>query len=773
MEPSQVLRGSVVDRAAALAVTALIGAGAVSFLSGRAVAAAAAAPRDADCAAAPTIVAAPEGGPVACDTTFVTTVIATSDCPMTYSWEIGPCSGTGGDTFPLADIPNLVAGSSTATLTLFPPAVSMFAGCPIRAVVSGGSLSTASEPFFITLTGALITQHPASVIVCPPQATSFTIVAEGTELEYQWFKKCPGSYKTPIVGATSPTLSSSAPPFWSPTADDCGCEVFCRVSKTGCSKTDSLPAKIGCCESVHPPTATSLWLSLDETAGSVAMNAASPFHAVALPTEGGPTILTNGYSRAARSFDGINDWMRVPNHPEIDVSTGDFTIDAWVKFEGPAFGTSMIVDKRVDHFHTGVHGYSLFVDDGHIGAAIGDGAQTSWHVAGAAGTVPIGSWAHIAVTLDRDSPTGVRLYVNGVLAGTFDPRSHPGSLSNASALAVGAASPAPARFFRGSIDEVSFARRALSAAEVAAIASAKSVGRSRHYCQPAEGSTFCSGSATAPVTVWVFNPTPVPMPISSASFTWATGEGCVGNVPSPLPPMPLGSAPTIGAWSRAPISVLAPKPSSMTGLHQVGCFEAIVAPKVGAAFDGVGVVVHRPDLLCGACAECETPIVLEPGVLGTIEMGVGIESSKGALVPYRVEARGHDSLPSPSLAINGMLPGQPLEGLLWIPGGYTEMLSIDFSFVLPQALGITSIILSTDLDGDGAFEPAARATALCEIPGPSPDVNHDGVVDGTDISIILGLWFTDGSDGTDLIIDGIVDGADLTVVLGSWGPVGP
>lgn len=48
------------------------------------------------------------------------------------------------------------------------------------------------------------------------------------------------------------------------------------------------------------------------------------------------------------------------------------------------------------------------------------------------------------------------------------------------------------------------------------------------------------------------------------------------------------------------------------------------------------------------------------------------------------------------------------------------------------------------------------------------DVNGDSIVNGIDISLILGFW--GGSDrAADLNGDGIVSGADLTIALGDWG----
>ncbi len=59
---------------------------------------------------------------------------------------------------------------------------------------------------------------------------------------------------------------------------------------------------------------------------------------------------------------------------------------------------------------------------------------------------------------------------------------------------------------------------------------------------------------------------------------------------------------------------------------------------------------------------------------------------------------------------------------------------------------------------------------LCPCAG---DISGNGAVDGIDLSVLLGLWGTDGTGGkfpADITDDGVVDGADLAAVLGGWGP---
>jgi len=43
----------------------------------------------------------------------------------------------------------------------------------------------------------------------------------------------------------------------------------------------------------------------------------------------GPARIVTGKFGAALSFDGINDWVTVPDSPSLDLTTG-MTLDAWI-----------------------------------------------------------------------------------------------------------------------------------------------------------------------------------------------------------------------------------------------------------------------------------------------------------------------------------------------------------------------------------------------------------------------------------------------------------
>jgi hypothetical protein len=72
---------------------------------------------------------------------------------------------------------------------------------------------------------------------------------------------------------------------------------------------------------------------------------------------------------------------------------------------------------------------------------------------------------------------------------------------------------------------------------------------------------------------------------------------------------------------------------------------------------------------------------------------------------------------------------------------------------------------------DGTFEDT-NENGVPDPCDPCPgDVNDSGIVNGTDIAIILGAWGTSGGKfpRSDTDGNGIVDAADLAVVLGGWG----
>jgi hypothetical protein len=64
------------------------------------------------------------------------------------------------------------------------------------------------------------------------------------------------------------------------------------------------------------------------------------------------------------------------------------------------------------------------------------------------------------------------------------------------------------------------------------------------------------------------------------------------------------------------------------------------------------------------------------------------------------------------------------------------------------------------IDGEAGCEPCTA------------DLDKDGVVSASDLSILLGAWGSSPNHPADFNNDGVVDAIDLAAMLGAWGPCG-
>jgi hypothetical protein len=96
-------------------------------------------------------------------------------------------------------------------------------------------------------------------------------------------------------------------------------------------------------------------------------------------------------------------------------------------------------------------------------------------------------------------------------------------------------------------------------------------------------------------------------------------------------------------------------------------------------------------------------------------------------------------------------------------------------------------VSTVDCDGNGALDLCEILSGsgsdannndvldVCEEGGCSADFNANGVVDGTDLAVVLAAWgpCAGASCAADINRDGSVNGLDLTALLAAWGPCGP
>lgn len=178
----------------------------------------------------------------------------------------------------------------------------------------------------------------------------------------------------------------------------------------------------------------------------------------------GATFTTgrDGTSFSALEFDGIDDFVQLPNESAFDLT--EFTIiiwlrldslepvDGWIISKGPLYGNFTIMVTGSDAQYWA--GYASYVHVTQGG---------NWSSVASQEPLPIGEFFCLAISLDSSS---FRSYINGQLARSAGNVSPP--LLNDSPVYVGAGGYYDvSEYFRGIIDEVQIYSRVLSDSEIA------------------------------------------------------------------------------------------------------------------------------------------------------------------------------------------------------------------------------------------------------------------------------------------------------------------
>jgi hypothetical protein len=230
---------------------------------------------------------------------------------------------------------------------------------------------------------------------------------------------------------------------------------------------------------VPTPDGLTHWYPLDETSGSIANEIIFGGNAFEI---NGPAHVP-GKVAGGLNFNGVNQWAGVfppSNSPQL--GTGDFTIDTWISIPTSSLvGTQVFLDGR----NFAPRGYAMFLFNGKLALQLGDLLPPpngySNYIAPTQGGLANPGWHFVAATVRRITNGGT-LWVDGVPLLTFTPRL--GNLSNNAPLWIGRHHPNAyanlTSYFRGSLDEIEFFRRALTPTQVLSIYNAGAGGK----CKP-------------------------------------------------------------------------------------------------------------------------------------------------------------------------------------------------------------------------------------------------------------------------------------------------
>ena len=219
--------------------------------------------------------------------------------------------------------------------------------------------------------------------------------------------------------------------------------------------------------------------TLDETTGtSVADSIGGPAGTlVNAPTS--TTGKVNG--GAARSFNGTNQYISVPDSPALQSPTTEISVAAWV-YSKRNTTTETILEKPNS---SGWGSYELSMDGNGIYFVVESLATGSYHYWKTTSRPSLNAWHHIAATWKKGTnpSTDAQVFVDGIAqtlmplcpfvsAGTpCTPSQHAvTSIGYASQpLSIGRMNSTPGYYLYGSIDDVRIYNRALSSLEVGAL----------------------------------------------------------------------------------------------------------------------------------------------------------------------------------------------------------------------------------------------------------------------------------------------------------------
>lgn len=224
----------------------------------------------------------------------------------------------------------------------------------------------------------------------------------------------------------------------------------------------------------------------------------------------GAVWVDSKFGKALR-FDGTNNsYVNCGNSESLNLDTGDFTIEAWIKNEGSLDHTEKfydIVSKKARN-NCYYAGFQLWLRGGKgtrnqtgVEFRINNGKQENdLVICPKQNVIPLltnGSWRHLVCTVARKG--NVTFYIDGVSKDGDSISAMHGSLNNDLNLCIGSDSSEHGHNFKGLIDEVRIYKRVLSAEEVKQQYMANASDFFLHSAQKANIPPVIDGNLTDPI----------------------------------------------------------------------------------------------------------------------------------------------------------------------------------------------------------------------------------------------------------------------------------
>ena len=537
-----------------------------------------------------------------------------------------------------------------------------------------------------------------------------------------------------------------------------------------------------CPECVRAPEGMVAWWMMDEEAGVTSSVDVVGNHNVT--HNGGVIPGVSGAVQNGLLLDGISGHLRTPDAAPLNFESGDdFTLMGWIKADGGASGTRILFSKF--NLNGSPVGWSLgLLNDNRLSLLMRDQSGGSV-LASSTSPVPADRWVHVAVSIDRDSPTGIRFYINGSGEGTADPTSAADDLVNSSPLYLGALEDPNglSRFFDGGLDEMIIVDFPMSSDSIMKIAEAGCGGFCRQRFHVTRFTPFCDGATQTVAAITIFNDLDEARSFE-LFFDGVPANGTDCDIDGPVTFVADTQNPIeVPALGQREIKVTITKPQGMVEDAESGCWRGILK-EAGRVED----LEIRRGFVIQSNSICVEPLGLPMGVqaipIGEItpfEFAVHNTTPDPYELMWKIRAVDSVSgIPNELLRLNMEEPGDPVLGMINIQGNGTELVTVDAEWMFTRNLQssstkgkVTDVIMYED---PGKIEPdqglgskggEATERSLQTDCDPS-DVDCDGDVDVDDLLELLSNYgdCEDPADCPgDTDADGDVDVDDLLALL--------
>jgi hypothetical protein len=510
----------------------------------------------------------------------------------------------------------------------------------------------------------------------------------------------------------------------------CSNTTITFVFTNECGDTTSYTAAViveNCC--VKPPKNMALWFTFDESIGNTCLNSAAGnvgtrYEGNVIANSGnGPSHNIGQYVNNSLCFDGAGDKVLEADYTAIDFAT-NFSADAWVRWNGGGGSFQVLVDHRTQS-GPNIFGYEWFLQNGRPGLQLATGTSTPANFVSPT-PIPVGVWTHLAVTVQRNSATGVKFYVNGLTGAPniFSDTAVAGSTGKpTSYITVGDLNPvfhaqAP---FNGCMDELELFSRALLPYEVYDIYGAFHAGKCRPTASVPPVTTVCLGSKTVTIQVQVCNTgsTTETLNVSFAGLSAAQAGG---------PPAVNGPAP--GQFSGYPNTVTLP-PNSCSNflvtiqlppglnLTTVAYYQMTIKdPFSSQSFSSIGALREVETFWCDHRVLVQNLTNL---VISTGPVNFGFVVNNPTNVPYPLNASvlvvdGDLNLETNVVSLNGLAPGTPVTNQFVLPANGSMPVTVSVSYLDSQPSTPYYLLLYLNISYDAVPIPVASAGFVQSIP---------------------------------------------------------